>query len=299
MRALLAAVFCALVAAAARAETRSFVAGPLALKGAALPMTGPELSLSQRFPRSGVLTRFSVHVLDESRAAADDRDLFCHAALGLGRSGAARARLYRSLGLDPLRLISTAEGQNEIVFPRGFGVRVDSTTEYPLELMLQSPDGGADGRYYFRVEYALADPAEEASVTPLEDVRVSGYVSGRDRTITGNLDWWVPPGRHEYARRFRVPFSGTVHYAQVHVHRYARRVVVRDPASGKELYAEDVVDDAQRRLVRVPVYSSAEGFPLAAGREYEAVFVYDNPTKKDIPAMGSVRFFMTRESRGS
>lgn len=92
----------------------------------------------------------------------------------------------------------------------------------------------------------------------------------------------------------RLPITGKLIYANVHLHRYARHVRLEDD-EGTVVYEGDTIEDSQRRLVRVPVYSNAAGLPVKRGGTLLLSVTYDNPLAESIGAMATVHLFMHQD----
>jgi hypothetical protein len=106
--------------------------------------------------------------------------------------------------------------------------------------------------------------------------------------------WWVPPGRHEYKRRFVLPASGRVHFATVHIHRYGIAYSLRDVATGRVLMEGKPAEGGRREMLEVPVYSDKDGLLLEKDAEYEFSVVYDNTLSEKVSAMGTLHLFFDR-----
>ncbi|HXT00022.1 MAG TPA: hypothetical protein VN915_05070 [Elusimicrobiota bacterium] len=256
--------------------------GPVALHGTFAPMAGPHKRLHIRFNHPGWLRGYSVHILDDKGKVADDRDIFCHATI---REGEPANMPGNGIYFDKLHLI-LEQGRTEMHFPDGYGVRVDSTTDYSLEARLQSRDAANDGIYSFQVRLEVAYEDDGAPPKDLQVLYIP--INGEDE------DWTMPPGENELRHEFTMPYSGTIHLAEFHIHEYVKKLSLFDAASKRTLYESPVANDAKGYPLSIPTYESAEGIPVAAGKRYEFVLAYSNPTNRSYHSMGIMRLFVNR-----
>lgn len=282
MRALLLAL--ALPAAAvgdAAAYSLPVRVGPVALKGLYAPMAGPARDASFRFPRAGWLTGYSVRLTDAKGESAEDRGVFCHAAVRLKGPAAWRG------GTMPERFhITLAEGESAFAFPAGFGLAVDTTTRYELAAQLQNGDRRNDGAYTFDASFEVV-PAGSSPLKTLSQF----LVSATGPSAGGIASWTAPRGKSSRASAFEAPATGRVHRLAFHIHRWATKLSLRDAASGAVLFESAVENRADGWPARTPGYSSAEGLPLVAGRRYEFRADFDVPDEAGADEMAVARVY--------
>lgn len=112
--------------------------------------------------------------------------------------------------------------------------------------------------------------------------------------------WVVKPGRQQnhtlVTRYMNLPFDTKVHYVAVHLHPFAESLELRDLTDNETVYKSHARSFSEGvGLENVEYYSSAEGFRLYAGHEYELVSVYNNTSGEDQDAMAVM--FMYAEDR--
>jgi len=275
--------------AAARAQTRRWVLGPVEMKGKQVPMMGPYILKSLEFEKPGWVRRFKTVVLDREKKPVEDSTVFCHATFRM-------AERFRNLG----RTLTVSEGFNEIAFPEGFGLPVDAGEKHAFNLMLQSDGPEHDGMYYFDVTVDMVERGGPEKLKSLifRLIDITSFVDQEDAIPMPGmpLEWWVPPGKHVYRQKFSQITSERVHYMSAHIHRYGTGYRLMHPASGTILFDGKTVQDGARRLEGVSDYSSVEGILLREGEEYEFSVFYDNPLKTNIAAMGTLSLFARPEA---
>jgi hypothetical protein len=237
-------------------------------------------------------------------------ELFCHSQLQQ---------------LNATRLMVTATGSEEIRFPEGFAMPVTrilsglppdqrKLTMLGMVLNNHEPDMDRDVRVRATVEYWTDEDLEgrappkklykvglAMSVRHLEEIETAeGLFTAADAnaqcvTMPGyDTHWIVPPGPQTTRMRWWdfLPIDATVHYAVVHLHNYGVYFRLTDVTTGEMLWETRVVNEPDRmQISRIPVYSSAEGFPIFADHEYEIEAHYDNTSGRDVDAMASIYLY--------
>jgi hypothetical protein len=291
---ILAAAACVLCASCSLHATAESPLSPIELKGKHHPMMGPEQSVSPTFPGDGWITAFSVHVIDSRGKTRDHAGIFCHAILqkdGEGGIDPAQSDYKTGVFEESMHLL-LSEGQNNIRFPDGFGVRVDSKTTYGMSAMLQSDDDANDGTYRFAVERNFVSSDRKPPLKSLVDLLLR-IEDGTGPHYCGGLPgFMVPPGLSVFEKKFDAPYDARVHYITTHLHQFAKTVALLDERTGKALYQAPVKRDARGGLVEIPVYSSVEGFRLEKGRHYVYRVAYDNPSGESSPSMANLRMYL-------
>ncbi|MDX6770095.1 MAG: hypothetical protein SF051_11235 [Elusimicrobiota bacterium] len=296
--ALLAAGFLAARAVDGRPESPSepVVFGPLAVKGLVPPMTGETYPHAIRFARPVWLKGFALSLLDERREPAAERGMFCHASF---------ARVVPG-GL-PRVFLNFQDGYEEFRLPPGYGLPLAAGT-YHLLSMLQSGSPDTDRAFHLRRVVDAVPQDEEPGLAPLRtlNVGVEGSALGLRPVQPERLyhdgvrcsHWWVPPGEREFSVSFTAPEDGSVKYLAFHLHAYAKEVRLSEEGgrAGAPLYRGRVELDERGEIRRMPFYSSAEGFPLAAGKRYRYSVVYDNTSGAPVSGMaGMIVFYHPRK----
>ena len=254
-------------------------------------------------------------------------EYFCHANLDydpeLHRSIFGSARATSS------RLFTLSQGNETMRFPAGFGIPVRS--DEPLNLTTQvlsnnGVDTAKEMRVRIRLHYVRKGERPMKSLFPASatamvstdgheghfgmhaDHEVGSATNGvaksgheyRDalgQRFSGH--WVVPPGRHSVrtvvTEWLNLDADTRVHYIGVHVHPFARRITLRDMASGQDVFTSNVTPlDGRIGIAQATDFSSVQGFQLFAGRNYEVVADYENPTAQPVDAM-AVLFLYLRD----
>jgi hypothetical protein len=270
-------------------EIRRLV-GPVRLRGIQPAMLGPEGSVKVSFPGPGWIKGYRVHLRDASGADADDRGIFCHSVF----RDPAIASFRLTPEIDGLRsmgmLLTSAEGAQTVRLPDGFGVAVDTFSDYQFEGVLQSPDGPKDGDYTFDVGFDYQSIEASPPLRTLTVMRVDAKSSANIGHGAGQ--WDVPPGRHSYTSEFGVPRDLSVHMIDFHLHRSTAKLELLDAGTGDVLYAADVKTGRDGYPIR-PVYSSGDGFALSKTRRYRFRITYDNPKDRPEPTMALMFLFVS------
>lgn len=281
----------AALAATSRAEILHQEIGPLRLRGLHTPMEGPRTVLPLRFPRAGWLRGFSARLVDAKGRSADDRAVFCHAAIRV-RPPRADARFVGGVIGEPLH-VTLSEGANSMSFPEGFGLYVDSSTNTEIEVKLQNEDLANEGDYVFRIDYDFAPLDSAPAVASLSVLAVPAGPTER-RGDVPPLSWRLPKGKSRITSEFTMPYAGTIHYLAFHIHQYARSLTLLDAETGKTLYSGNVRNRPDGWPAETPVYSSAKGIPAAAGRKLLLRVDSDNTGPKPVDVMTLMRAYVRR-----
>ncbi|HKO55776.1 MAG TPA: peptidylprolyl isomerase, partial [Thermoanaerobaculia bacterium] len=116
------------------------------------------------------------------------------------------------------------------------------------------------------------------------------YVDPEGRHLTGH--WVVPPGRqvnHSDITWFMsLPYDTRLHYAAVHLHPFAKALIIKDVTTGKNVFESKARGPKEGiGLAHVDTFVSPEGVPLYKDHKYELISDYDNPTKENSDSMAS------------
>ncbi len=256
------------------------------------------------------VTAFRSEVIDARTGRPMSDEYFCHSQLQLrngyrlmlGATGIADVRFPDGFGMPVGQILGSLPDGDRMVTFLGMVLnnhqatidrfaRVRATLEYWTDEEVGDPPRL---KKLYRANLIMAvedleaytpDPGEQVN----EDVTTHCVLVEGERT-----HWIVPPGRQVTRKRYRnvAPVDGTVHYGVVHLHNHAVSMSLTDVTAGRMLWRTDVVHEANRRQIqRIPVYSSAEGFPLLADHEYEIEVVYDNTSGGDVDAMAMMSLY--------
>jgi hypothetical protein len=256
------------------------------------------------------VTALRTEVVDAENGETLGDELFCHSQVQQWNA---------------TRLMVTATGSEEIRFPEGFAMPVTQIlsglppaerrlTLLGMVLNNHEPEMDRNVRVRATIEY-LTDE-DLASLPPLKKLYKVGLAmsvrhlseietaeglyhdvdaNAKCVTMPGyDTHWIVPPGPQKTRMRWWdfVPIDATVHYAVVHLHNYGVYLRFTDVTAGEVLWETRVINEPDRmQITEIPVYSSAEGFPVYKDHEYEIEAFYDNTTDHDIDAMASLYLY--------
>jgi cyclophilin family peptidyl-prolyl cis-trans isomerase len=116
------------------------------------------------------------------------------------------------------------------------------------------------------------------------------YVDPAGRHLTGH--WVVPPGKqvnHSDITWFMsLPYNTRLHYAAVHLHPFAKALIIKDTTTGKTVFEAKAEGPKEGiGLTHVDTFTSPDGVPLYKDHKYELISEYDNPTKENSDSMAS------------
>jgi hypothetical protein len=291
-------------------RVRVFETGPLHIDRIYPSMLGP---YDHRIVDTADLDWVSAYRTEVVEAGSGKKlsdEYFCHSQLQL---------------LNTTRLMVTATGSEEIRFPEGFampvtrildGLPADQRPTRFLGMVLNNhrPDIDLTARIRATVEYrtdedvgnpprikklfkvGLAVGVDDAATYKPEDT----FQAGDDVTthcvlLHGmNTHWVVPPGTQRVRTTYAdfLPVDARVHYAVVHLHNYGRWLRLNDRTTGETLWRTEVEYEPDRvQIARIPVYSSAMGFPIHKDHTYEVEAFYDNTSGHDVDAMALIDLY--------
>ena len=268
-------------------------------------MTGPYELVDLDTSDMDWITAIRTEVVEEGQESSMGGEFFCHSQLQLTTG---------------MRLTVNATGTDEVRLPEGFAVPVSqilsglpagsrSVRFFGMVLNNNFPTIDRQARIRATVEYlrdedlgsspppkrlypfhvamhvddlALYQPPEDEP-QPHEDVTTHcALVAGQE------THWYVSPGPQLTRRPVRglVPVEATIHHIAAHVHNHGEYIRLTDVTEGKVLWQADVEYEKDRRqILNIPVYSSAEGFPVYPHHEYQIEAFYNNTTDADVDAM--------------
>lgn len=274
-------------------------------------MEGPSDRLALDVSDLDWVTAFRTEVVSVEDGSAVGDEFFCHSQLQLWNT---------------TRLLVTATGLEELRFPDGFAMPVsqivaglpqEQRATSLLGMVLNNFVPGIDewvrvrwSIEYFRDEEVGRPPRLKRlykvglpmTVEDIEAYEAPAGVGEQDDdaanrcVLVGGLTghWLVPPGEQITRKTYSdfMPVDGTVHYASVHLHNHGRSMRLIDKTTGETLWETEVLYESDRTQIReIPVYSSAEGFPILRDHVYEIEARYDNTTDHDVDAMASMYLY--------
>ncbi len=272
------------------------------------PWTRAYLNLKPEAPRLWI-TGYRAEVLDGENGRAS-QEFMCHTKLdqvkssGNGSSHSAKSFFVIS------------QGQDEVRFPKGFGLRVENDPDqrYDLNVMVLNNNYPMIKRkldFKATISYLKDQEAKDKGYIPLSIVSTSifcstaaqrteppqeacepaspGQMQGPDGS-TGH--WFVPPGRHSYRQFLSLGISKdtTVHYIMAHLHPHAESVEIKDMTTQEVVWKGKMSnnpDATKSYLSKTEHFSSVKGKRLFRDHQYELVATYNNPTAQKIDAMAS------------
>lgn len=278
--------------------------GPLRIDRIYTSMEGPYDRLPLDISDLDWVTAFRTEVVDADSGQPMGDEFFCHSQVQLRNA---------------TRLMVTATGSENIVFPEGFGMPItqivgglspDQRLVTVLGMVLNNhrPDIDRLAKIRWRIEYRTNDDVGDpprlkrlykvglpmtvedlASWDPSEDTSTDHDATTYCVLVGGQrVHWIVPPGPQTTRRRFArlFPVDATVHYGVVHLHNHGVYMRLIDVTTGEELWRTDVVYEPDRlQIEKIPAYSSAEGFRVYRDHDYEIEAFYDNTSGHDVDAM--------------
>ncbi len=253
------------------------------------------------------VTGIRTEVVDTEDGTPMGEEFFCHSQVQIGNGS---------------RLLTMATGAAEIRFPAGFAMPlaeivadsgggaisflgmvlnnheplIDEVAKVRATFdFFRDGDFGSNARprrLYAASLIMQVDDLEEytGGDGPAMDSDVTTHCALVEQPLGGKLPlhWIVPPGVQKTRNRIDglVPIDGTVHFAWVHLHNYARYMRLVDVTTGEVLFQADVTNESNRdQIAHIGTYSSEQGFPIFKGRSYEIEALYDNTTAGDVDAM--------------
>lgn len=293
------------VAPAAPHRTLFVDTGPLLIDRIYKSMDGPHERLPLDTEGLDWITAYRTEVLDASSGKRMGDEFFCHSQLQLA---------------NMTRLLVTATGSEDIVFPAGFGLplrqilggipRSEWRGASFLGMVLNNFDHSMNRQTRVRATIDYLSDAQAATqgikklykvelpmtVQPAPGEAPDAVKGGEHCVLVAGLKshWMVPPGEQVIRKRYRgiVPVEATVHFANAHLHNHGVRMTLRDVTTGTTLFTTEVAYEPNRRqIARIPEYTDATGFPVHPDHEYEIESVYDNTTTAPVDAMAVVYLY--------
>ena len=256
-------------------------------------------------------------------------EYFCHANLFFSDPAPKHNAKFQTPANMSQRLFTLAEGRLNLRLPTGFGIPIIGGTKVGFDTMShhlnyresETPEirfkatvkvlnsdleEGHKLKPVFRRTVYVYDknaPSEDRTVesvrgeycgsTEILDVDITGLPR-----IKGNpIHWMVPPGEHIYEidanEQLALPFDTTLHYASAHFHNYCAWLRLVDLDSGQVLLnLRGSGYPGQRGMAAISDFESLEGLALRKNGNYRLRIKYDNPTSKNIDAMGILYLYL-------
>jgi len=214
-------------------------------------------------------------------------------------------------------LITISEGMGESLFPKGYGMYIQGSSEPNIEILAQAlnddPHFKKDLSYRFTIQY-LSNPTVDKHgpqlLKPLTQVSAvavgpkfqvkDGQLCESELDSIGNPNlshhFLVPPGKHEYRQTLAGSMfqrANTLHFIKLHLHQFGESISFFDRTenkllwSGKAYYKDGHID-------RVDSYSSETGIPVFPDHQYEIVSTYNNTSKKNAEGMAVLRMYIEK-----
>lgn len=205
-----------------------------------------------------------------------------HHAMLLNRG----SRPYREE--EPAPLISAAAAElMPVVLPHGYGIPLTGEDLLELRCMFHNPFPLDYAGVFFEVEMTFqyrreGVPDPKAVDVVLFSVEQEGAGGG----------YWVPPGSHARSRDVQFPFAGTVVFLGAHLHAHAQSLTFEDLTHGHLVWIARPRQVRDGRLVHMPTWASATGWPVSPETRFRVTARYDNPTPEPIDAMGFLAAFV-------
>jgi hypothetical protein len=291
----------------ARPTTRSLTleTGPLLIDRLYRSMDGPFERLPVNPESLDWITAYRTTVLDSDTGDRMGDEFFCHSQLQLS---------------NHVRLLVTATGSEDIVFPEGFGMPLSqivgdipdpewrALTVLGMVLNNHDPTMHRNTRVRVSLDYLTDQEARDRGLRKLYKVEVPMTVQpapgeppevvhgGEDCVLVAGLKshWLVDPGPLLTRKRYQglFPVDATVHFANAHLHNHGVFVRLVDLTAGKELWRTDVeYEPSRRQIQRIPEYASQSGFPVFKDHEYEIEAYYENTSDGPIDAMAAIYLY--------
>lgn len=238
-----------------------------------------------RFEEATWLVGYSTEVID-GQGAAMPREMHCHTMMmtSMGTQGS-----HHEMNATPFKGVYSDGYTPAIKLPPGFGIFFDAGESLDLAPMFnnranESIDASMRVEAHFVLDSELSQP-----LTPLYSTIQS---------VAAPHLYMVPPGEDVRELEISMPYDGTIHAMGVHIHPYGRAIELIESDSGKTVWKSvgEVGDDG--RLLRMPFYSSVEGYTFKADQRFLLRATYDNVTDQEQDAMaGLFIFFSTPDGK--
>ena len=229
------------------------------------------------------------------------------------------------------RLFTLSQGQQNINFPKGYGIPVMSDMELDLAtqvLNLNIDDADLDVRH--KVTIRFVRDSEISGMKALFQAAVQGFKSLEDRpghygvsleeteehegcsvglpAVMGDVDkdkfgqkftghWVVKPGREEnrtlVTKFLQLQFDTTIHYIAVHLHPFAESLELIDKTTGERVFKTHAKNHADKiGIDHIGHFESIPGKKIYKDHDYELVSVYNNTSHEDQDSMAVMYLYL-------
>jgi len=282
---------------------KEFILGPLKIDKIYKSMAGPEKSLKDldfelnpKKSKNIWITKFKAEVLD-TKDNNESQEFMCHVVLRSTAETISNATL------------GVAQGQKEVIFPKGFAVRMVNHPNYPIVLdgqILNNNYRQINKDVYFKITVSYVDDeaAKKLELKPMEMKFFGGLCPNKTcepvypektyhvcegKKYSGH--WLVPPGKHNYPAvqngQLALTKNIKIHYIWMHLHPYGESISLKDLTTGKIIWTGKAKNQNNKAVVlETDHFSSPEGIWLYKDHQYEVTTSYNNKTGKKIDAMG-------------
>ena len=276
------------------------------------------------------ITGYSTEVVAADGKSPMPQDFMCHANLDFHAQR--HSQLFELPVSQTGRLFTLSQGQQEIHLPAGFGLPFYSDEPLTLttQVLNLNFDGKTQQvRHRVVIEYVLDRDLSESMKAlqmtagfglvlldgeqgyyeekkPQDSQHGPGCLLGEaaaegtykdsfGREFSGH--WVVKPGKEVnrtlITHLIKLPYDTTLHYAAVHLHPFAKSLLLRDLTTGETVYESKAEGfDDRIGLSRVEYLSSPKGIPMFASHDYELVSTYLNTTMKNQDSMAVLLMYL-------
>jgi hypothetical protein len=296
-------------------------------------MTGPSdihyfSLINNKAPELLWLIGYGTEVRKASNAHALPADYLCHNNLDYALADYCDYWQLqdRTQVLIP-RLGTITQGQEQIHFPKGFGLPMmsdHSLSTATQALNANEPDLKTSVRHgvtftYARDEEKAQDfkPLFQQSINILVKVDTAAVATNNSAGIVdcspalptiaflstrenGDLytgHWVVPEGKdtfsYDVTSMLNLPFSTTLHYAGVHVHPYCTSLSLIDKTTNEVVFRSSIENVPNTtKMSHIDVYSSVEGKMIYQDHQYELVCYTNNDSGKEQDMMAVMLLYL-------
>ena len=247
-------------------------------------MRGPLETLDFVIPRDLWVTGFSIQIHDEKGLSQPPQAYLCHASVATG---------------DNKNIVVMVTGQDEVILPPGFGLKLERGQAMSFRFMPISTDPAANKNLYADLVLHAADLKQGERLKRLWFV--GDKVEANDCGMPVPKDllhaqhhwlWLIPPHQKKIiVNQFSFPASGRLHYISGHLHRYGVWMRLADPG-GKTLWRGETTLFKDGLVHKMPVYSDAKGIRVEKGKQYIFESEYDNPLEESLESMSQLYMYL-------
>ena len=201
-----------------------------------------------------------------------DRELMCHTFFG--------SRIPKHDLHDELRGIFSDGYTEEIRLPPGFGIFFKAGEKAVWLPMFNNRNP------------ELANASMKVTLELVPARKLPGGLKELNTTFQSvqmpHL-YYVPPKKQDIRETsFLLPFAGRIHAMGTHLHPYGVSIELINITRDESVWKAVGTRGEDGKLVKMPVYSSPEGYPVETDDLFKLVAVYENPTEQPVDAMAGV-----------